>query len=155
MNKTMQGVAAMTTLVAATVLHDIGHLALYLKLPDQVQVILREATEQHRPGHEVEIATLGYDHGELGAALLTSWRLPEAVIEPVRYHHFPAAAKNYPLEASLVSVANDLVHETADHQAAPEQTQRLLDELGIDHEQCAQARASAEAQLGDTLSMFM
>ncbi|MDH3713454.1 MAG: HDOD domain-containing protein [Gammaproteobacteria bacterium] len=135
-------------------LHDIGHLVLYLKLPDQVQKILLQASEQKLPRYQVEIDNLGYEHGELGAALLTSWRLPAAVIEPVRYHHFPSSASNYPIEATLVSVANALVHETADEQTIAPGAQRMLMELGIEEEQCAQARASAEAQLGEVISMF-
>jgi len=135
-------------------LHDIGHLVLYLKLPNQVQEILRQAGEQEQPQYQVEMARLGYDHGELGAALLTNWRLPEAVIEPVRYHHFPSSAGSYPVEAALVSAADDLVHETLDGQAPAPGTQRLLHELGIEDEQCAQARASAEEQLDDVLNMF-
>jgi putative nucleotidyltransferase with HDIG domain len=135
-------------------LHDIGHLVLYLKLPDQVQAILLQASEEELPRYQVEIATLGYDHGELGAALLTSWRLPAAVIEPVRYHHFPASASNYPIEATVVSLANDLVHEAAGERPVTADTQRILNELGIEQEQCAQARASAEAQLGEVISMF-
>jgi hypothetical protein len=76
------------------------------------------------------------------------------VIEPVRYHHFPSSASNYPIEATLVSVANDLVHEAANGQPVTPETQRMLNELGIDEEQCSQARESAAAQLGDVISMF-
>lgn len=36
---------------------------------------------------ELELATLGIDHGELGAWLLEKWNLPEEVIVAVRHHH--------------------------------------------------------------------
>ncbi|MDH3452138.1 MAG: HDOD domain-containing protein, partial [Gammaproteobacteria bacterium] len=124
-------------------LHDIGRLLLFLKLPGKAQEILLQSSEQHQPRYQLEIASLGYDHGELGAALLTSWRLPEAIIEPVRYHHLPSSASNYPVEAKLVCLANELVHDEVDHESATPEIERMLDELAIDDQQCGQARASA------------
>lgn len=136
-------------------LHDIGRLLMYLKLPEQVQSVMEQASEHQQPRFRVEIANLGYDHGELGAALLRNWRLPDAVIEPVRYHHQPPCAHNYPLEATVVCIADALVHEHLDDEPAGPEIQRMVQDLGLTDELCEQARAAAEAQLDEVLSMFV
>lgn len=135
-------------------MHDIGRLLMFLKMPDKAQEILLQAIDDNVPPYRVELDTLGYEHGELGAALLTSWRLPDAIIEPVRYHHFPASAEHYPTETALICIANALAHLEADEAGAAANVQPLLEHMKIDDEQCVQARASALEQLDEVLRMF-
>ena len=41
------------------------------------------------PVWQAEEQVLGFHHGAVGAALLRSWGLPEAVIDAVAFHHQP------------------------------------------------------------------
>ena len=59
---------------------------------------------------EVEREILGFDHGDVGAALLRVWKLPENLIEPIKFHHQPQLSKSFPKETSLVHIANAIAH---------------------------------------------
>jgi HD-like signal output (HDOD) protein len=41
-----------------------------------------------------EIALVGMDHGEIGAALLGKWSFPESIVEPIRYRFSPMLCEN-------------------------------------------------------------
>ncbi|MET0065210.1 MAG: HDOD domain-containing protein [Candidatus Thiodiazotropha sp.] len=90
------------------VLHDIGRLAIYLKLPDQARDILLIAGEDNSLLLEAEQEILGFDHAHVGQALLGQWKLPESIVEVVAHHHKPSESKNYPLETSLLHIAASL-----------------------------------------------
>jgi putative nucleotidyltransferase with HDIG domain len=49
-------------------------------------------------------------HPEIGARLLRQWQLPEALEQPVRFHHDPDACTSHKSEASVAYVANRLAH---------------------------------------------
>lgn len=91
----------------AALLHDIGRLLMYKAQPELSAEIFELATANP----ELDILTLeqktfGYDHAELGAALLSEWGLPDSLAEPVKYHHQPNQASRYASEASVLHLAN-------------------------------------------------
>ena len=53
-----------------------------------------------------ERAVIGYDHSEVGGALLEAWNLPEELQDMVRWHHAPAEARRHQREAAVVHVAD-------------------------------------------------
>ncbi|MDA8217045.1 MAG: HDOD domain-containing protein [Dehalococcoidales bacterium] len=69
-------------------LHDLGQLAIAQHAPEQMKAIL-ELAGAGVTLWEAEARLLGFDHAEVGARLLTAWRLPEPVVEAVRWHHNP------------------------------------------------------------------
>jgi len=91
-------------------LHDIGELALYSRLPEQMAELDRRA-HRHGPDRiEAEQALLGCSHARVGAQLLTLWGLPEAVVDVVAHHHQPSAVPRTTLDAcGAVHVAEVLV----------------------------------------------
>jgi putative nucleotidyltransferase with HDIG domain len=110
----------------ASLLHDIGKLVLALTLtPEQLNEI-RDRTERKQiSGSAAEKEVLGVDHGEVGAALLKSWRLPETIVEAAGNHHRPVI-KPEPRLSVLVHIAN-----CAAHYANPPPGQTMYD-LRID-----------------------
>ena len=76
----------------AALLHDIGLLALLGYLPEAAEGCLMTAIEKQTSLRQVECATLGCGHDEVGALLLQRWRLTESEIEGARWHHRPADA---------------------------------------------------------------
>ena len=57
---------------------------------------------------EWEIAQYGFDHAELGGALLERWKLPAAIVVAVRFHHQPAAAGESAALAACIYLGNTL-----------------------------------------------
>lgn len=94
----------------ASLLHDIGKLVMALTLPkDQISEI-RDCIERKQiSGTQAEKEVLGLDHGDVGAALLQSWRLPENIVEAVANHHRPVL-EPVPRLSALVHLANSIAH---------------------------------------------
>ncbi|MET0026558.1 MAG: HDOD domain-containing protein [Candidatus Thiodiazotropha sp.] len=90
------------------VLHDIGRLAIYLKLPERARDVLLIAGEDNSLLIEAEREILGFDHAQVGEALLHQWKLPESIVDVVAHHHRPSLSKKYPLEASILHIACSL-----------------------------------------------
>ena len=56
--------------------------------------------------YEMEREILGFDHGPVGAALLTSWKLPPTLTGVVENHHTPLEDTEYPLATAILNLAD-------------------------------------------------
>ncbi|MEM8666381.1 MAG: HDOD domain-containing protein [Planctomycetota bacterium] len=94
--------------VAGT-LHDVGICASERLDPDTFRQVIGEVDELS-PIHEVEYDRLGWDHTELGKAILEQWGMPEEVQAAARWHHAPEQSLSGPhaLTVCCVGVANYL-----------------------------------------------
>jgi putative nucleotidyltransferase with HDIG domain len=92
--------------VAGT-LHDIGLGASERLSPDSFAQVMSQIDELSHT-HEVEEELLGWDHTQLGAAILAQWGMPEEVQVVARYHHSPEQAMDGPYAVSIgcVVIAN-------------------------------------------------
>ncbi len=68
-------------------LHDIGKLVMYLKIPKQAREVLERCREVNEPFFRVENDVLGFNHTQVGLALIKAWNLPENIRTAVRFHH--------------------------------------------------------------------
>ena len=87
-------------------LHDIGRLAFFLKLPGLMAELLLQRERVETPLYRLEQAALGYNHAEAGGALLQRWRVPESIHQPVCYHHQPGMAMDFGEVAAAVHLAD-------------------------------------------------
>ncbi len=104
------GMADTETFFIAGLLHDIGLPIMYSSRPQTLALQIERSK-----GNEVLLAAsereqFGFDHGEIGGALLKSWQLPETLITAVTHHH---QADEHPVSAilylaELISNAIDL-----------------------------------------------
>jgi HD-like signal output (HDOD) protein len=97
-------------LFVAGLLHDIGRLVLFLQAPQAVQQVFKLYRSERILLREAEARVLGFDHQNLGEALLKSWKYPPALVLTVGYHHQPAGCEAARLEAAVVHVADHLVN---------------------------------------------
>ncbi len=96
----------------AGLLHDIGKLALNEVLPNESQTAIRHLVKGNgRSCAEAEREVIGTDHAEVGAALLSMWKLPPEIVEAVANHHNPVLNPRPQLSA-IVHTADCLSHLT-------------------------------------------
>lgn len=97
-------------LFTAGLLHDIGELVIFNRLPEQARdaltMVLDHADEL--PVYEAERQVIGFDHAQVGGELARQWNLPPLLEECIAYHHSVAEAQRYPRETALVHIANIL-----------------------------------------------
>ena len=101
-----QGESAFT----AGLLHDIGQLVIRLRLPKQDLEINAIRGENGLDAAGAERQVLGFDHTEVGALLMESWRLPPVLTESARFHHRPAQAEEYPDVCATIHLADRLAY---------------------------------------------
>ena len=88
-------------------LHEIGHLVMYLKSPELSMQALDASQTQEITITDLEREYLGFDYGELGAALMQLWHLPQVYQQVAAYHLQPDLADdNYRLEVEIVHLAH-------------------------------------------------
>lgn len=94
----------------AGLLHDIGRMVLYSRAPDAAREVFAAYLSENVLLRDAEAKVLGYDHTQIGEALLKIWNYPANLCNTVRFHHHPMSAGPYQLEASLVHVADHVVN---------------------------------------------
>lgn len=88
------------------ILHDVGRLIILENHPEKAREIMERCRSENKIAFETEREILGFDHGPVGAALLTSWKLPSTLAEVVKNHHNPLEDSEYPLETSILNLAD-------------------------------------------------
>ncbi len=71
----------------AGLLHDIGKLVMAAYFEDDFRRVLGFRDEQDCLLMEAEQNILGFDHAVIGARVARHWKLPEAVVNAIAYHH--------------------------------------------------------------------
>lgn len=97
-------------LFTAGLLHDVGRLLMLMKLPDQTAHSESLRLQSKQDICEIERELIGFDHAEVGEALLRHWNMPANLCASVRHHHNPAAADDAHLEAALLHIADQVTH---------------------------------------------
>jgi HD-like signal output (HDOD) protein len=94
----------------AGLLHDVGRLVLFAQAPALAQQVF----QLHHGGElllrEAEARVLGYDHQQIGGALLKHWKYPARLVQAVSCHHQPALSDCAREEAAIVHLSDHLVN---------------------------------------------
>lgn len=98
------------TLFTAGLLHDIGELVIFNRLPKLAEEALLAVldSQDQMQVHEAEQRVMGVDHAAVGGALARLWHIPPQLEECIAHHHDIAGAKLYPRETALIHLANVL-----------------------------------------------
>jgi putative nucleotidyltransferase with HDIG domain len=95
-------------LFTAGLLHDIGELVIFNRMPEQAKEALLVVldSQDEVPIHEAEHQIMGFDHSEVGGELARLWKLPPLLEDCIAHHHDIENAKQFPRETALVHIAN-------------------------------------------------
>ena len=140
-------------------LHDIGRLVMYLKLPGLMQDLLSRREASGQVMYELEQEMLSYCHAEIGGRLLEFWKVPRSIWEPVVAHHDPLKGGEFLLAACAIHIADAWINthhigssgSGFELKIAPEAMQTL----GVDSEAVDQAGKLAGEQTQAMVRQFM
>ena len=97
-------------LFTAGLLHDIGELIIFNRLPAQAKqalLLVLDSAEEIQV-HQAEQQVMGFDHSEVGGALAKEWNLPGLLEECIAHHHDLASCQRHRRETALIHLANTL-----------------------------------------------
>lgn len=113
-------------------LHDIGKLVMYLTLPDQSRVALREMNKLGKntpsPQHDiltVEQKIFGFNHAELGSVLTRKWNMPDSLTIPIAEHHGVCGDNTLTQESAVIHIA-DYIANQIQPVISPDDDQHIL-----------------------------
>ncbi len=95
-------------LFAAGLLHAVGQLVMYNRLPAESRAVLDDLRQDLHARVAAERRVFGYTYADVSAALLDSWGLPSSLVEPVACHLAPAAAPTHAQDAALLAIAREV-----------------------------------------------
>jgi len=148
-------------LFTAGLLHDIGELVIFNRMPEQAKdALLRVLDSQDElPIHEAERQTMGFDHAEVGGALARRWQLPPLLVEGIAYHHDIGDAAQYPRQTALVHIANIVALmaelDTHDLNDAPPIDPRAWEAVGLTSDVVEPVIRDIQAEIVEAESLFL
>lgn len=103
---TKRGERLVERFFVAGLLHDIGSLLIYRKIPELAREALLRCQHNDTPLYRVEQDIMGFDHAAVGGEILRKWKLPEHLQEAVEFHHTPSRAERFPRDTALIHIAD-------------------------------------------------
>jgi HD-like signal output (HDOD) protein len=154
----LRGVVDAERMFVEGLLADIGHLVMYHTIPHEVEEARVIARRTERPLFAVEREHLGCDFAEVGATLLSQWRLPLGIATAVGSQNEPRLGGEHSFEAALLYLSNTIAEaddtNTNSEDAAARVPQPLWVQLGLEPESLATIREDAELNLAAVVSLF-
>jgi putative nucleotidyltransferase with HDIG domain len=148
-------------LFTAGLLHDIGELIIFNRLPEQAREALLAVvhSQQEIEVPEAETQTMGFDHATVGAALARQWNLPGLLQECIAWHHDPGQAEKHPREVALIHIANSLAQlaevDSLDLGDAPAIAEVAWQATGLDQDAVEPAVRAAQQEFGEIEQIFL
>lgn len=143
----------------AGLLHDIGRLVLLMERPHLVSEIFEQANEEKEMLFVVERQHLGFNHAQLGGLLLKNWKLSSRLVEAVSFHHRPKGAKNFPIDAAIVHIADHIANAlemgSSGEQFVPKLNPDAWDLLELDVDCLDQVIETLDQQYNDAISFIL
>jgi HD-like signal output (HDOD) protein len=133
-------------------LHDIGHLFMYLEIPEESQQAIVKAKKLERPLYQAERDLFGFDYAKLGGYVMGQWDLPKNLQAITSFHPEPGKATQFASETALLHLASMLVQaefESGAFGAGAFLVDPAAWQLtGLKEEHCLHARQTAAEQFG-------
>jgi len=145
-------------LFVAGMLHDVGQVVLSAARPEVTRELLEAQRDTGRLYLELERERLGFDHAELGGALLNKWKIPASIGEPVACHHNPGSAEQFRLETALIHLADIICQAMELGQGAewgvPPLDGPAWERLGLSAHMLGAVLKQSEPQIAETFAIL-
>lgn len=148
-------------LFTAGLLHDIGELIIFNRLPEQAKQALLDVLdgEGQLSIYQAEQATMGFDHSAVGGELARAWGLPPLLEECISHHHHVDKAKKHRREVGLIHLAN-IVAQMAEIDSPDPDDVEPIDPLaweltGLDAEVIEPTMRAAQGELAEVEKLFL
>lgn len=141
------------------ILHDVGRLILFENHPEEAMKIMERCHAENKIAHQVEREVFGFDHGAVGAALLTKWKLPSNLGDVVKDHHTPLESAEYPKEVAILNLA-DLITKSMELGSTgdvliPPLAPEVWDEIGMEVNSLPLLWQQIQNQFNETIDIFL
>lgn len=141
-------------------LHDIGHLFMYLAVPQESQQAILNAKKLERPLYQVERELLGFDYAKLGGYVMRQWDLPKSFQVITLLHPEPGQANQFTMETALLHLSSLLVMSELEAgvfgEGAFTVDPTVWATTNLTEEQCLNGRKIAADKLGEVAeSIFL
>lgn len=142
----------------AGLLHDVGRLLLFKKLPYVSTEAMIHVRENFLPLFEAERILLEFDHTDVSKVLLAEWKFPEAIAGAINFHHDPMRAAD-PHSGAVLHLADIMANAVgiADGgmYAVPDLDPAAWNELAMEPSELNALMVSFDAQFEKTLAAFL
>lgn len=145
----------------AGLLHDIGELIIFNRLPELAQQSLLLVLDQvdDLPVYQAERQVMGFDHAEVGGELARHWGLPSLLEECISHHHVIGGAIRFPRETALIHMAN-IIAQMAEIDTLEADDVSSIDPLawqitGLDQDVIEQVIQEAQAEIHEAEKLFL
>ena len=148
-------------LFTAGLLHDIGELVIFNRLPDKAKESLLHVLDSpdELPVNLAEQEAMGFDHAAVGGELAKAWNLPALLQECIAFHHDIGGARQYPCEVALVHIANILAQmaevDTLDPADVPPIDPQAWTITGLSEDLVDEIVHEAQAGIAEVESLFV
>jgi HD-like signal output (HDOD) protein len=139
------------------ILHDVGHLVIYTRLPNHAENLLLTAKTEQIPLSILEKKTFGFDYAEVGGELLKLWKLPACFYQAVYQHTHVTADSEFSLESAIVHVANILALQDSSQKIGfnpPELNSLCLQLIEIEADELQLIKNEAKKSMADILKLL-
>jgi HD-like signal output (HDOD) protein len=153
------GILDSERLFTTGLLAHIGRLVLYLHLPTAMREAHIDASQKGISIPRALENKLGFDDAAVAGELLSTWKLPVSLVEPVRKHTHPEDHRDGDLGTAVVHVAS-MIADTRDLDLDAEELIQRLDEtawlaLELNPESLSDLVTDGERLASDIVDLFL
>lgn len=115
------------TMFTAGLLHDIGHLVMFHRQPEQAHAAILRTVQGEAAVelYQAEKDILGYTHCDVGESLARHWRLPDVLIQCIASHHDLKTAGAFTRPVAHIHIANAIASLPYSDIPTPEELSRV------------------------------
>jgi HD-like signal output (HDOD) protein len=143
----------------AGLLHDIGRMVLFSQAPQWAQKVFQLYSSERLLLREAEARVLGYDHQQIGEALLRYWKYPLNLVVAVGFHHQPGGPDIAREEAAVVHLSDYLVNAmqigSSGERMVPPLHSKAWETLGLSIKALAPIIAGIDEQIEAVQEVFL